>query len=39
MKIGVPRRLMEDDVYKGMHIPKGSIVSWTCQIILVTYEP
>lgn len=25
--IGLPHRLMEDDVYKDMHIPKGSLVS------------
>ena len=23
---GLPHRLMEDDVYRGMHIPKGSLV-------------
>jgi len=23
---GLPHRLMEDDVYKGMHIPKGSLI-------------
>ncbi len=23
---GLPHRLMEDDVYKGMFIPKGSLV-------------
>ncbi|KAF8347394.1 cytochrome P450 [Amanita rubescens] len=24
--LGLPHRLMEDDVYKGMHIPKGSLI-------------
>ena len=24
--LGLPHRLMEDDVYKGMFIPKGSLV-------------
>lgn len=24
--LGLPHRLMEDDMYKGMHIPKGSLV-------------
>lgn len=26
MPLSMPRRLMEDDVYNGMHIPKGSLV-------------
>ena len=25
-KVGVPHRSMEDDVYKGMYIPKGSTI-------------
>ncbi|KAK2462812.1 hypothetical protein APHAL10511_005203 [Amanita phalloides] len=24
--LGLPHRLMQDDVYKGMHIPKGSLI-------------
>lgn len=27
---GLPHRLMEDDIYRGMHIPKGSMVRCTC---------
>lgn len=31
----LPHRLMEDDVYNGMFIPKGSLVSALFQIHLV----
>ena len=26
MPLCLPHRLMEDDVYEGMHVPKGSLV-------------
>jgi hypothetical protein len=34
---GLPHRLMEDDVYKGMYIPKGSLIFgniWYAVLIL-----
>jgi hypothetical protein len=27
--LGLPHRLMEDDVYKNMYIPKGSLARFT----------
>jgi len=26
LRTDLPHRLMEDDIYEGMHIPKGSLV-------------
>ncbi|KAL4242334.1 cytochrome P450 family protein [Abortiporus biennis] len=36
--LGLPHRLMEDDVYKGMYIPKGSLVFANCWNMLRNEE-